>query len=131
MSKLLIGAVSNETGVSIETIRYYERAGILDEPSRSQGGHREYDHEQLKRINFVKRCRDLGFSLKEVRNLLTLVASEEQSCKEVHDVTVKHLDNVRRKLSDLKKLEQALVEMSEKCAEGASPQCPIIEVLFD
>jgi MerR family mercuric resistance operon transcriptional regulator len=131
MSRMLIGTISSKTDVPIETIRYYERVGILPQPDRSEGGQRLYDSSQIRRISFVKRCRDLGFSLKEIGNLLALVDEGDQTCKEVYSVTTKHLENVRKKLADLKKLERVLKEMPGLCSRGSKPDCPIIEALFD
>ena len=83
-----IGDISRKTGVNIETVRYYERIGIMPEPDRTEGGNRQYNHEQLKRLHFVKRSRELGFNLEEVRALLKLVDRKDFTCGEVHSMTV-------------------------------------------
>lgn len=126
-----IGQMSRHTGVNIETIRYYERIGIMPKPDRTDGGNRQYDHEQLKRLFFVKRCRDLGFPLGEVRALLAMVDRDDFTCNEVHKMTVEHLKSVKQKLGDLKRLERSLQKMAAECGKGDVPDCPIIDTLFD
>jgi len=126
-----IGELSRRTGVKIETIRYYERIGLLPEPGRTVGGNRQYDREHVKRLGFVRRCRDLGFSIEEIRNLLQMVDREDFTCAEVHDITVDHLATVRQKIADLKRLEEALAGMVAECSRGDIPDCPIVDALFD
>jgi len=130
-SGLTIGALSKRTGVNIETIRFYERVGILPKPPRSAGGHRIYSQEQLMRLGFVRRSRELGFSLDEVRGLLQLVDGGRYTCAEVKAITLDHLADIRRKIADLRRLEQTLAEVAGKCRGGKVPDCPVIEALFD
>ncbi len=126
-----IGQMSRRTGVNIETIRYYERITLMPKPDRTEGGNRQYNHPQLKRLFFIKRCRELGFSLKEIRTLLAMVDRDDFSCNEVHEMTVSHLSNVKKKLNDLKRLEGSLSKMATQCSRGDVPDCPIIDSLFD
>lgn len=126
-----IGQVSRRSGVNIETIRYYERVGIMPEPGRTRGGNRQYDHEQLKRLAFVRRSRELGFSLAEIRALLNMVDHEDFTCAQVHEMTIAHLSTVRDKISGLRRLEKALKSMADECSKGDLPVCPIIDTLFD
>jgi MerR family transcriptional regulator, mercuric resistance operon regulatory protein len=126
-----IGAISRETGVNIETIRYYERIGIMPRPDRTQGGNRQYDHNQLKRLVFIKRCRELGFSIDEIRALLNITDSEDFTCGEVHAMTVDHLANVKRKIVDLRRMEKLLKSMADECTKGDLPDCPIIDTLYE
>ncbi len=126
-----IGEMSRQTGVNIETIRYYERIGVLPRPDRTEGGNRQYNHDQLKRLFFVKRCRGLGFSLDEIRALLEMVDRRDFTCNDVHTMTIDHLASVRRKLQDLKKLERALTKMADECSRGDVPECPVIDTLFE
>jgi MerR family mercuric resistance operon transcriptional regulator len=128
---LTIGALSKHTGVNIETIRFYERIGILPKPPRSAGGHRIYSQDQLMRLGFVRRSRELGFSLGEVRGLLQLVDGGRYTCAEVKAITLDHLADVRRKIADLRRLAQILADVSGKCRGGRVPNCPVIEALFD
>jgi MerR family mercuric resistance operon transcriptional regulator len=126
----LIGEVSRRTGVNIETIRYYERIEVMPKPRRNEGGQRLYDESQLNRLGFIKRSRELGFSLKEICTLLTLVDSGEMTCAEVHAITVGHLQGVRRKIADLRKLERALNNLAAQCSLGDVSDCPIVETLY-
>lgn len=130
VTALSIGGLSRRTGVHLETVRYYENIGIMPAPPRSAAGHRRYDREHLKRLTFVKRSRELGFTLKEVRALLALVDGGDYTCGEVQDLTLKHLRDVRDKIADLQRLEVTLAEISDKCARGTIPDCPVIETLF-
>lgn len=126
-----IGELSNRTGVKIETIRYYERIGVMPEPGRTAGGNRQYDHEQLKRLFFIRRCRGLGFSLDEIRALLKIVDEHDFTCSDVHEMTITHLVNVKKKLADLRRLERDLKKMASECSAGDMPNCPIIDTLFE
>ncbi len=123
--------MSRETGVNIETIRYYERIGIMPKPDRTAGGNRQYNHDQLKRLFFIRRARGLGFSLEEIRGLFEMVDRNDFSCSEVHDLTVDHLASVRDKIANLKKLEKALSAMVAECSRGDVPECPILDTLFE
>jgi len=126
-----IGQMSCETGVNIETIRYYERIGIMPEPDRTAGGNRQYNHDQLKRLFFIRRARGLGFSLEEIRELFQMVDRKDFTCIEVHDLTVDHLATVRDKINNLKKLEKVLSEMVSECSLGDVPECSILDTLFE
>lgn len=129
--KITIGVLSKQTGVKIETIRYYENIEILPAPHRSDGGYRIYDLDQLKRLKFVRRCRELGFTLEKIRSLLSLVDSHNYTCHDIEEITSEQLDEVRRKVSDLKKLEKTLKDMTSKCNRGKVPECPIIDALYE
>jgi MerR family transcriptional regulator, mercuric resistance operon regulatory protein len=126
-----IGEMSRQTGVNIETIRYYERIGLMPKPDRTAGGNRQYDQDQLKRLYFLRRARDLGFSLEEIRGLFEMVDRKDFTCSEVHDLTVNHLISVREKISNLTRLEKALSAMVAECSRGDVPECPILETMFE
>ncbi len=126
-----IGRLSRESGVKIETIRYYERIALMPRPDRTRGGNRIYDDEQLKRLFFIKRCRELGFGIDEIRALLEMVDRRDFTCADVHGMTVNHLTNVKNKISALQHLAAALQDMASRCNKGDVPNCPIIDVLFD
>ena len=128
--ELLIGEISRRTGVNIETIRYYERIEVMPRPKRSEGGHRLYNESQLNRLAFIKRSRELGFTLKEVRTFLALIDSGKMTCSEVHALTIEHLSEVRNKIADLKKLELALKDLAAQCSLGDVSDCPIVETLY-
>jgi len=127
---MTIGVMARNTGCKVETIRYYERIGLLEEPLRSAGGHRHYGRDHLKRLSFIRRARDLGFPLDAVRALLALSAPGEASCAEVEGLAAGHLAEVRAKLEDLARLEAVLAELVARCQGGTVPACPIIEALY-
>ena len=126
-----IGILSKRTDCKIETIRYYERIGIFPVPSRTEGGHRVYSEDHLKRLVFIRRSRELGFSLEDIRVLLKLGEGEGFTCRQVETITLHHLENIRQKLSDLKSLEKTLAKISSQCQGGKIPDCPILNALYD
>ncbi len=124
------GALAREAGVNIETIRYYEKIGLMPEPFRADNGYRIYDETGLKRLSFIRRCRELGFSLDEVRGLLGLVDGGDYTCADVRDLSIVHLSDVRQKIRDLRKMERTLKEMVSQCDGGLVPECPIVDRLY-
>ncbi len=130
MTEFTIGELSRRTAVNIETIRYYEKIGIMPNPPRNSSGYRIYAAPHLERLSFIRRSRELGFSQAEVRKLLALVDEHQYTCAEVREMTVKQRQTVRNKIKDLRKLEQALTTMVDECAGGDIPDCPIIDMLF-
>ena len=124
------GELSKKTGVNAETIRYYEKIGLMPEPPRSSGGYRVYNDAHLKRLSFIKRCRELGFTLKEIAALLRLVDGGEYTCAEIKGHTLTHLKDVDQKIRDLRKMQRTLRSMVSECEDELMPQCPIIESLF-
>ena len=131
MDSFLIGNLSKQSGVNIETIRYYEKIGVMPAPGRSAGGFRIYGPDHIKRLGFVRRSRQLGFSLDEVRNLLRLVDGHGHTCAEVHALMLSHLAEIRRKIRDLRRLQRAMAEMAARCSGESVPECPIVDALFD
>jgi len=125
------GILARHSGVNSETIRYYEKEGLLPDPQRSAGGHRIYDRSHLKRLSFIRRTRELGFTIRDVRGLLNLVDGDAYTCAEVRDRTMVHLRDVEQKLRDLQKMRRTLNSMVSKCEGGLVPECPIIDALFD
>jgi MerR family mercuric resistance operon transcriptional regulator len=128
--RFAIGALSRRTGCPVETVRYYERIGLLPRPTRTAGGYRMYGEAAARRLAFVLRARSLGFSLPEVRTLLGLAEGREPSCAAVRDLAAAHLAEVQRKIQDLRRLGRILTDMVEACAEGRMPECPLIEALY-
>jgi len=124
------GQLATETGVKAETIRYYEKCGLLDAPDRSAGGHRIYSDVDARKLVFIRRCRELGFSLIEIEQLLGLADVGEKSCEQVQRSTQTHLDDVQCKIRDLRKMERTLKDMINRCEENVSASCPIIESLY-
>lgn len=131
MTKMTRGRLARRTGCNIETVRYYERIGLLPEPPRSQGGHRIYGETHLRRLRFIRRSRELGFSLEEIRGLLGLVDGGAYSCGEVKALTLDHVDDIRGKIADLRRMETVLEDMASRCEDGEVPDCPVIDALFD
>ncbi len=125
-----IGALSRATGCNIETIRNYERIGLLAEPPRTSGGHRSFSADHAKRLSFIMRARELGFSIDEIRQLLTLV-EDGISCDQVQAITLHHLDAIRRRIVDLERLASVLQTASDQCTGGDAPECPVMDVLFE
>lgn len=130
-SGLSIGGLSQRTGCNIETIRYYEREKILPEPPRSTGGHRIYDQDHLKRLTFIRRSRQLGFSLDEVRGMLNLIDGGDYTCAEVKKITLDHHTDIRSRIADLQKMARVLKDLASRCDDGSVPECAIIEALFE
>lgn len=124
------GALASFSGVNGETVRYYERIGLMPDPGRSSGGHRVYEQEHVKRLSFIRRTRELGFTLKEVRDLLALVDGGDYTCAEVRDRTLAHLDDVAAKIRDLQKMQRTLKSISSKCDGGLVPDCPFVDALY-
>ncbi|HVI90613.1 MAG TPA: helix-turn-helix domain-containing protein [Dongiaceae bacterium] len=122
--------IAKRTGCNLETVRYYEKVGLLPEPPRTQGGHRSYEAGHERRLRFILRARELGFALDEVRTLLRLVDERDAPCGEVRDVAAAHLRDVQTKIADLRRMERVLKETVAQCADGARPECPLIESLF-
>ena len=125
-----IGRLSKQSGCKIETIRYYEKISLLPAPPRTAGGHRLYAEDHARRLGFIRRSRQLGFSLDEIRALLGLADGDEYNCDKVKVITLHHLQGVRNKIKDLRKLERTLKTISDDCGGGIAPSCPIIEALF-
>ena len=124
---LSIGALARATGTKVETIRYYERAGLLPAPARTGGNYRAYDPGHLDRLGFIRRARDLGFSLDEVRALLRLSDQRDRSCDEVDRIARAHLADVERKIADLAALGAELRQMIGQCGQSTVAECRIIE----
>ena len=124
-----IGNVSKITSVNIETIRYYERIGIIPAPQRSPAGRREYSQTDIGLLRFVKRCRDLGFSIPDIRNLIQVADKPDTCCTDVQELSQHHLARIRHKITDLQNLEKALIELSGHCSTG-NIDCPMLDRLM-
>jgi MerR family mercuric resistance operon transcriptional regulator len=128
--RLTIGKLAALSGVNLETVRYYERIGLMPEPSRTEGGHRLYDASHQRRLTFIRRGRELGFSIHEIRALLDLAEPQRRSCDEVRAIAAAHLADVRAKLADLVRLEVILAGTVGLCAASAkTPSCAVLEML--
>lgn len=124
-----IGQASRISGVHIETIRYYERCGVLPAPARAANGRRFYGKADIGRLCFIKRCRDLGFGLSDVTALLALAEGEETDCKAAQVVANRHIRDIHERIEELERLERALAELTENCTAG-SAYCPMLGELM-
>lgn len=127
---LRIGELARQTGVKVVTIRYYEQVGLISPPQRTAGNYRTYSCEDAKRLRFIRRCRDFGFSLEQVRDLLRLSAENAPSCAEVCRLAKEHSRAIQDKLADLTRLASELERIATSCT-GRRPMahCRIIETL--
>lgn len=124
-----IGELASATGTKVETIRYYERIGLLAEPARTAGNYRSYQAPHIARLGFIRRARALGFSLDEVRELLSLSDQKERSCAQVDEIERQHLTDVDAKISALKSLRRELDSLIRQCHSGTVAECRIIDAL--
>src|SRR6266581_2753898 len=130
MSTISIGQVARQAGVGVETIRFYEREGLLEEPARGVSGYRQYTEQVVNRIHFIKRAQRLGFSLKEITDLLLLRVDAETSCEEVKQRTEAKIAEVERKVVELQRMRQALLQVASLCTgQGPTSRCPMLDAL--
>jgi Cu(I)-responsive transcriptional regulator len=126
---LTVGALAKKTDTKIETIRYYERIDLLSAPRRTSGNYRIYGHEHLGRLSFIRRARDLGFSIEQVRELLSLADQQSRSCARVDAIARQHLADVERKIADLNAMRRELSTVIDQCGRNIVADCRIIEAL--
>jgi Cu(I)-responsive transcriptional regulator len=124
-----IGELARAAETKAETIRYYERIGLMPKPARTAGNYRDYSATHVSRLTFTRRARDLGFSIEEIRALLDLADHKEQSCEAVDAIAREHLADVKRKLADLSALRRELETMIGQCRHGTVAECRILEAL--
>jgi Cu(I)-responsive transcriptional regulator len=124
-----IGELARAAVTKAETIRYYERIGLMPEPARTAGNYRDYSAAHVSRLTFARRARDLGFSIEKIRALLDLADHKEQSCEAVDAIAREHLADVKRKLADLSALRRELESMIGQCRHGTVAECRILEAL--
>lgn len=129
---LKTGQVAVLAGVNVQTLRYYERRGLLKEPERRPSGYREYPPEAVQLIRFIKRAQELGFTLSEVEDLLRLRADQESACAEVRSAAEAKIESIEQKIRHLRAMKRALDQLVASCATESSPRhCPILEALDD
>ena len=126
---LTIGHLARATATKVETIRFYEKTGLLPAPARTSGNYRAYGTEHLNRLSFIRRARDLGFSIEQIRALLGLADNKDQPCEAVDTIAQEHLEAIDRKIRDLKALRRELDRMIGQCRHGTIAECRIIETL--
>jgi Cu(I)-responsive transcriptional regulator len=124
-----IGELARTADSKAETIRYYERIGLLSAPPRTTGNYRDYSMGHVSRLTFIRRARDLGFSIEQIRALLNLADQKEQSCEAVDAIAREHLVDVKRKLADLAALRRELDSIIGQCRHGTVAECRILEAL--
>lgn len=127
--RLTRGELARQTGVNSETIRYFERIGILAAPDRTEGGHRIYDQGHVRTLGFIRRARNLGFTPEEVRTILELGGPGKASCAEVREIATHHLEQVRAKIADLTEIERLLTTTVEHCSGRPDPECAVIDMI--
>lgn len=126
---LTIGRLAQSADVNLETVRYYERIGLMPAPARTQGGHRSYAPEHAQRLRFIRRSRELGFGIDAIRRLIALSEPTVQSCAEVRDMAQEHLTSIDGKIADLQRLQSVLRQTVGDCGDGRQIRCPVIEEL--
>jgi MerR family mercuric resistance operon transcriptional regulator len=130
MDTLSIGQVARRAGVGVETVRFYEREGLLEEPPRRESGYRQYPEQVVTRLHFIKRAQKLGFSLKEINELLLLRVDSHTSCEEVKQRTEAKIAEVERKMVELQRMRQALLQVASLCTgRGPASACPMLDAL--
>jgi DNA-binding transcriptional MerR regulator len=129
MDALTIGRLGQATGTKTETIRYYEKIGLLPAPDRTGGNYRSYAAEHLQRLGFIRRARELGFSIGDVRDLLTLAAHGEEPCERVDQLVARHLETTERKIEALVRLRRELRDTLVSCSGGRVAECRVIQAL--
>jgi len=121
--------LARRTGCNLETIRYYEKIGMMPDPPRTASGYRLYDSGHVSRLRFILRARELGFAIEEIRGLLALVDGGTQTCAEIKERTEQHLADVRAKIADLRRIERVLAVTAAKCTGDEVPDCPVLDAL--
>ena len=130
MEALTTAEVAGQAGVNVQTVRYYERRGLLPEPPRRPSGYRQYDAAHVKRIRFIKRAQDLGFTLAEIDELLSLRAAPDASSRQVKRRTEEKIHEVDAKIRDLQQIRSTLVDLAAACdGHGTTGDCPILHAL--
>ena len=124
------GEVARRAGIGIETVRFYERQGLIEPPPRSAAGYRQYPEDTVQRLCFIRRAKELGFSLREIRELLVLQGDPDVTCGDIEERARRKLVDIERRIRDLEKIHQALQELMQGCAgDRESGQCPILRAL--
>lgn len=130
MEKLTIGRLAQKSGVNVETVRFYERRGLICQPSKPEKGYRRYPLEMISRIRFIKNAQELGFSLREVSELLDLRVDPQTTCKDVKEQAEAKILDIEEKMQALLNMKNALTKLAATCrGKGPSSECPILEAL--
>ena len=130
VNSLMIGQLARRAEVGVETVRFYEREGLLEEPARRPSGYRQYDEGVVDRLRFIRRAKQLGFTLKEIRELLSLRIDPATTCGDVKSRAEAKLEDIAAKIRSLQRMKRALVKLTKACSgRGAASECPILESL--
>ncbi len=131
MNEITVGKLAKEAGINIETIRYYENIGLMPKPKRTESGYRIYSGNDLKRLLFIRRAKELGFTLKETAELLNIKVESKNTCGDVKRLAEKKIKNVEQKINDLKKIRDVLEKLVHQCVneEITKDECPILETI--
>lgn len=130
MKPLTIGQVARQSGVGIETVRFYEREGLLEEPARRESGYRQYEDDAVARLRFIRRAKELGFSLKEIKELLALRVDPTTTCAEVRSKAQAKIADIEEKIQTLQRMKNVLVKVTKQCSgRGPTSNCPILEAM--
>ena len=130
VTALTIGKLADRSGVSVQTVRYYERSGLLPKPSRAASGYRLYAHEAVRRLTFIKQAQQLGFSLGEIQDLLSLRMQSGTTCADIRQRAREKIIGVSKKIEDLQRIRDALTKLAAACrGNGPTSDCPILEAL--
>lgn len=132
MTALRIGELAKKTNIKAETLRYYERLGLIPEPDRTESGYRQYPPEVINHLSFIKRMQELDFTLKEIKKLLSIVDGGNADSRDIYQFTVEKLHEVEQKMKDLAKVKTMLTDLQNRCPKGGDIRCcPIIETVID
>lgn len=128
MKNFTIGQVAREAGVGVETVRFYEREGLIERPSRRASGYRQFDEAVVDRLRFIREAKVLGFTLNEIKELLSLKLDPASSCADVKDRAEVKIANIKEKIRTLQRMKRALVKLTKACSgDGPTSECPILE----
>jgi MerR family mercuric resistance operon transcriptional regulator len=131
MIQMTIGQVARQTGVSVETIRFYEKEGLIDEPERNPSGYRQYPAETIKRVLFIQRAKEIGFTLKEIHDLLSLQEKPEACCGDVLSKAESKMVEIEAKINELQRMKNALAKLTMECiSDNGLDNCPILDALY-
>lgn len=130
MTFLTIGEVARQAGIGVETVRFYERQGLLEEPQRRASGYRQFDPEAVAVLRFIRRAKELGFTLKEIKGLLALRLDASATRAEVRQQAKAKVTDIEARIADLQRMRDVLLKLVKKChGDGAATGCPILEAL--
>jgi MerR family mercuric resistance operon transcriptional regulator len=130
MKPLTIGQVARRAGIGVETVRFYERQGLVEQPARKESGYRQFDEGTIARLRFIRRAKELGFTLNEIKELLSLKLDPSTTCAHVKRQAETKIADIQGKIDSLKRMKQALVKLTKACSgQGQTRDCPILDAL--